>query len=112
MDLRVWRERHLFDADSLVSLQTAYARNGARGYWTRLRELLFQRFRAGQTQYSHNLAEIETYLGNTDEAFRWLETHFQDHGGFMYWTKVDPSLDPLRPDPRFTPLLRRAGLAP
>ena len=92
-------------------MRAAYARDGARGYWAGLRELLVQRFRAGQAQPSYGLAEIEIYLDNKDEAFRWLETHFRDHGGFMFWTRVDPSLDPLRPDPRFNALLQRVGLA-
>ena len=111
MDLRVRRERDRFAAEALDGLRAAYARDGARGYWAGLRELLVQRFRAGQAQPSYGLAEIEIYLDNKDEAFRWLETHFRDHGGFMFWTRVDPSLDPLRPDPRFNALLQRVGLA-
>jgi hypothetical protein len=58
------------------------------------------------------MAEIDTYLRNKEEAFRSLEKHYQDHGGFMYWIKVDPSLDPLRSDPRFNAILGGTGLPP
>ena len=112
MDLRVRRERDRFDAGELDGLRTAYATGGPRAYWTRLNEQLVHRFRAGQSQHSENLAEIETYLGNKDKALAWLETHFQDHGGFMFWTKVDPSFDPLRAEPRFDALLERVGFTP
>jgi TolB-like protein/DNA-binding winged helix-turn-helix (wHTH) protein/Tfp pilus assembly protein PilF len=111
MDMRVRRERDGFDAASLDALRAAYARKGSHGYWTTLRELILQGHSSG-TGYTYYLAEIETYLDNNHEAFHWLEKHFQDHGGFMFWIKVDPSLDPLRSDPRFSALLERVGLTP
>jgi len=47
-------------------------------------------------------------LGNRDEAVRWLEQAVADHDGWsITWIKVDPSLDPLRGDPRFEALVQK-----
>jgi len=47
-------------------------------------------------------------LGNRDEAVRWLEQAVGDHDGWsITWIKVDPSLDPLRGDPRFEALVQK-----
>lgn len=50
-------------------------------------------------------------LGQKDMAFRWLERAYHEHEDDMTILKVDPRLDPLRSDPRFTDLLRRVGLS-
>ena len=60
----------------------------------------------------YDLAEINIYLGDKEEAFRWLEKAYHERTGFMPWIKVDPSLDPLRADTRFSALLVRMGLPP
>ena len=57
-------------------------------------------------------AIICTGLGDTERAFEWLEKALEDRSWWMIRLKVDPRLDRLRADPRFTSLLRRMGLGP
>jgi TolB-like protein/DNA-binding winged helix-turn-helix (wHTH) protein/Tfp pilus assembly protein PilF len=58
-------------------------------------------------------AFIYTGLGEKDAAFKWLEKAFAEHvAGGAIPLKVNPVFDNLRPDPRFTDLLRRANLVP
>ena len=52
-----------------------------------------------------NLAAI----GETEQAMTWLERAYEDREPHLVMAKVDPRLDPLRSDPRFTDLLRRIG---
>lgn len=59
----------------------------------------------------YSMALIYVGLGERDEAFLWLEKAFQDRFWMMAFLKVDPRLDALRSDPRFTDLLRRMGLS-
>ncbi|MEO5825433.1 MAG: protein kinase [Gemmatimonadales bacterium] len=50
-------------------------------------------------------------LGETDDAFRWLEAGYRERGGFMNLLAVSSGFDAVRSDPRFADLLRRMGLA-
>jgi TolB-like protein/DNA-binding winged helix-turn-helix (wHTH) protein/Flp pilus assembly protein TadD len=59
---------------------------------------------------SYPVAEIYAELGRKDEAFEWLDKAYQERAIHFVDIKVDPVLDPLRSDPRFTDLLRRARL--
>ena len=58
---------------------------------------------------SFGIAVIYACLGEKDQAFRWLERAYQEHG-IGPNVMVVPFLDPLRDDPRFTDLLRRMNL--
>ncbi len=60
----------------------------------------------------YGVALIHTALGESDEAFGWLEKAYEARDGELFNLKVEPALDPLRRDARFTDLLRRVGLAP
>jgi hypothetical protein len=111
-DLRARRSRSGLDAEMQDALRAAYASNGLPGYWTKLREVVLPAYGSSQNYGPYLLAEINTYLGNKDEAFRWLEKAFEIRSTWMPWIKVDPSLDSLRADPRFTALLLRMGLTP
>ena len=57
-------------------------------------------------------ATVYAALGQTDEAFQWLERAARDRSGFFAaWVNGDPRLDSLRSDARMTDLLRRMGLS-
>ncbi len=61
---------------------------------------------------SYEIALIYTALSDKNNAFRWLEKAYQAHDVGLVYLKVDPSLDPLRSDPRFADLMQRVGLTP
>jgi TolB-like protein/DNA-binding winged helix-turn-helix (wHTH) protein len=111
VDLRIRGYRDGFSAESLDALRAAYRHKGSQGYWAKLRELVLPKFRTNPIGW-YRLAEINTYLGDKEEAFRWLEKAFDERPNWIPFMKVDPTLDPLRPDPRFSELLRRMGLPP
>jgi TolB-like protein/Flp pilus assembly protein TadD len=97
------------DAAAQEIVLTAYSANGLPGFWKKLRELVQARA-AMNVHASYHLAEISAFVGDIDGAFRWLEKAYQERTGHMPWIKVTPSLDALRPDPRFGTLLQRMGL--
>jgi tetratricopeptide (TPR) repeat protein len=96
---------------SLSFLGHVYARLGrteeARGL---LRELEQLRTRA----YAAPIAFIVIYagLGEADAAFEWLETACRLRDDIAWFVTEFPGVDPLRSDPRFAEIVRRAGTAP
>ena len=55
-------------------------------------------------------AWIQFALGDVDLGFHWLTKACEDRSYDLISLKVDPRFDPLRGDPRFTPILRQLGL--
>ena len=51
-------------------------------------------------------------LDGKEQAFEWLEKAYQEHDLNLIPLAVDPALDSLRADPRFTRLLQLTGLIP
>lgn len=49
-------------------------------------------------------------MGDTDRAIAWLERAFASNAAIVAYMNADNRLAPLRPDPRFQALVRRAGL--
>ena len=56
------------------------------------------------------IATLYAELGNKDQAFRWLNTAYQERDRWLLALKTDFLLDPIRSDPRFTELVRKVGL--
>jgi hypothetical protein len=56
------------------------------------------------------IAGAYTMIGETDEAFAWLERGYNERDPQMIYLKADPSLDPLRSDPRYHDPVRRIGI--
>ncbi|MEX2285043.1 MAG: tetratricopeptide repeat protein, partial [Gemmatimonadota bacterium] len=59
---------------------------------------------------AEEIAGIYAALGDRDRAFHWLDRAYQDRSAGMNWLQHYPMYDPLRSDPRFTELLRKANL--
>ena len=57
-----------------------------------------------------SIALAELGMGHQEEALRWLEKAYEQHSNAMTTLKVEPVYDPVRNEPRFQELLRRAGL--
>jgi len=58
-----------------------------------------------------SLALVSIGLGDRSGAAEWLDRAYQDRSTYMVYAKVDPLLDPVRSDPRFSGLLQRMGLS-
>ncbi len=110
-------ERALQEAVSL-SPETAYA-SAALGYLYAVRgdraaaeRILAELAARGRTGYVSPVAVCMVYagLGMADEAFTWLERAYEERRGWLAYLKVEPTLDGLRQDPRFTALVRRMRL--
>src|ERR1017187_8032619 len=59
---------------------------------------------------AYAIARLYADLGNKDQAFRWLNTAYQERDALLEGLKTDSLLDPLRSDPRFAELARKVGL--
>jgi len=56
------------------------------------------------------IADLYSDLGDSDQAFRWLNTAYQERDMLLEGLKTDFLLDPLRSDPRFGDLVLKVGL--
>jgi len=61
---------------------------------------------------AYEIAYAYTALGDTTEAFRWLERAYEDGSLRPDFMRFDPWFDRVRGDERFKALMRRAGLQP
>ena len=57
------------------------------------------------------LLQAYSAVGRRDQTIALLQEAVVDHSNAVTSIKVDPMYDPLRSDPRFQDVLRRAGLA-
>jgi TolB-like protein len=60
---------------------------------------------------AYEIALVYAGLDRKDQAFAWLGESFKAHSEGLSHLLVDPCLDPLRSDPRFSDLLRKVGLS-
>jgi hypothetical protein len=65
-----------------------------------------------RTGYSSafDIARLYAQLGDKDQAFRWLNTAYQERDTALIGMKTDFGLDPLHSDQRFAELVRKVGL--
>lgn len=60
---------------------------------------------------AYYFAIIHLGLGEQEQTFQWLERAVEERSGFLAFIKVEPMFDALRPDTRFSELLKRMGFA-
>ena len=93
------------------ALGHAYAVSGQAGEAVKILEKL-QKLSRQRYVSPHEMAMIYTGLGETDQAFGWLEKAYVDRSWRLPFLNVEPRFDSLRSDPRFAALVRRVGLEP
>lgn len=93
----------------VAALRDAYQKGGWKEYIRKEVELMVSE---KMTHGEDFLAKCYMILGDREEALRWLEKSFEVRGEGPLRMKTDPEFDPLRSDPRFIGLLRRAGHTP
>jgi serine/threonine-protein kinase len=93
---------------SIGQLGYAYAKTGRKD---EARKLLAELKEQSKGRYvaSYWIAMIYVGLDEKDEAFTWLEKAYQERSFWLLWIKMDPMVDSLRSDSRFTDLMRRIG---
>ncbi|MFO0813920.1 MAG: protein kinase [Gemmatales bacterium] len=91
------------------TLGYVYALSGQR---TRA-QLILEELNAQSSRYSHafEIARIHAVLGNTDQAFEWLQRACDERYWAVIYLKIDPTLEMLRSDSRFEQLLSHMGLS-
>jgi TolB-like protein/Flp pilus assembly protein TadD len=90
------------------TLATMYA---GLGRHDEARELLGQMLVAPATSRFF-VALIYSFLGETDEVYRWLNLGVDERAPFMYWIRTYPLLSREWGNPRFAAVLERMGLGP
>src|SRR6267154_5763880 len=66
--------------------------------------------RSEQFVSGYDRAAVYAALGRTDDTFAALEEGYQSRAEWISYLKVDPQMDTLRRDPRYTSLLKRLNL--
>jgi TolB-like protein/DNA-binding winged helix-turn-helix (wHTH) protein/Tfp pilus assembly protein PilF len=85
------------------------------GYWGRAAEAQEALTKVEQFAWKPEsrlraLLMVYSATGRRDQVIALLQQAFVDHSNVLTSIKVDPLFDPLRSDPRFQDVLRRAGL--
>jgi serine/threonine protein kinase/TolB-like protein/Tfp pilus assembly protein PilF len=98
------------DSEKTSALKKAYAERGREAFW---REYLSQLTGEAKERYVPQtaIAAAHVRLGEHNEAFDALEKAVAEKDGGLVELKVEPLFEPLRPNSKFTELLRRVGLA-
>jgi serine/threonine-protein kinase len=66
--------------------------------------------RSQQYVSAADIALLESYLGDTEAAFKWLDRAVQERSAWLSHLKVDPIWDRLSRDARFDTIVQRVGI--
>ena len=91
----------------VASLARALAVDGRTGEARALLARLEARRRADRYAPAYEIAKVYAALGQTDEAFAWLDRAVRERSHSLVFLQVDPQLASLRADPRFVRLRAR-----
>jgi len=97
------------DTDMQLDLGFAYAVSGRPREARRILANLQQLHQQGIVPAA-SLATLYGALGESNEAFLWLEKAYRERDPQLTYLKAGRRFEPLREDPRFAQLVRRVGL--
>ena len=98
-----------FAAANDVALKSAFASEGASGFWREMRKLAEK---DGPEIGEFGIAQLDARIGDKDMALRELQRYYDQREALGTLVNVDPALDSLHSDPRFVNLVSRMGLTP
>src|SRR6266550_348782 len=90
-------------AHMLLALPRAGERAEAKHILTAL-----ERRPPGNTAFA--IALVHLGLGHNEQALRWLQAAYEERAEWLVMVTPAPFFDPLRPDPRFSALMRKVGI--
>jgi DNA-binding winged helix-turn-helix (wHTH) protein/tetratricopeptide (TPR) repeat protein len=91
------------DDDTINRFRNAFAQSGWHGV-TRERIRFLESL---DNAASFDLVRLYAFIGDKDNAFKYLERAYRERSNMMAVVGVDPELDPLRSDARFAEFLKR-----
>ena len=94
--------------EELAAAKQAYKRAGIKGFLRQQLKMEVQH--SSGSPDGIDMASAYSLVGETDQAFAWLQKAYEQHSPFMEWLKVDPDFDNIRSDPRYREFLHRVGL--
>ena len=97
------------EAEFASALEQGFHAGGWKGALAKAIEARLAQRKIGYSS-AYNIAGLYAALGNKEDAFKWLNTAYQERDWQMEGLKTDFLLDPLRSDPRFGEMLRKVGL--
>ena len=97
------------ESDFVAAMEQGFRSGGWKGALTKGIEIRQKQRKTGYSS-AYEIATLYAELGEKDQAFKWLNTAYQEHDINLMSMKTDFLLDPLRSDPRFADLVRKVGL--
>jgi tetratricopeptide (TPR) repeat protein len=111
-DAAAWRSRLLMlrgEQDLVSAFDDVREREGARAAIRWLDRRNLEEFQRSPDEHLWGIAYTHARLGNVDAAILFLQRAYERRAPGLLQARVDPDLDGLRTDPRFTELLDRIG---
>jgi len=96
-------------SDFAAALEQGFRSGGWKGALTKGIEIRQKQRKTGYSS-AYEIAALCAELGEKDQAFKWLNTAYQERDTNLLGLKTDFLLDPIRSDPQFAELVRRVGL--
>jgi serine/threonine protein kinase/tetratricopeptide (TPR) repeat protein len=93
----------------ISAMEQGFHSAGWKGALTKGIEVRLAQRKAGSLS-AYWIAIMYSDLGDKDQAFRWLNTAYQERDLYLLKLKTDFLLDPIRSDPRFAGLVHKVGL--
>jgi hypothetical protein len=97
------------EADFASALEQGFRSAGWKGALTKGIQVRQKQREAGYFS-AYNIGTLYADLGQKAQAFRWLNTAYQERDAGIIGLNTDFLLDPLRSDPRFAALVQKVGL--
>ena len=97
------------ESDFAAALEEGFRLGGWKSALTKGIEIREAQRKAGYSS-AYTIGALYAELGDKDQAFRWLNTAYQEHDWLLGDLKTNLLLDSIRADPRFAELVRKVGL--